>query len=219
VYSYSWDCYPWKGAPWGLELMVGTDSSYVEESMAGRIFVLFYGFPYERVRGILDELGIEGGARYEIAATALWAAQLVREARQGAFDPWLCARATQAILERYFGVPSSLAVFLSYAAIPIYLAPRFVSKSVLYRSILFAIWSVHRYVEVFPQWRNVSYGAWVEMCEKLEKYTVEPETPTYAPALVGGAYALYILCSLAEAVELASSELMHLLAIPAHLPP
>ena len=201
VHSYSWCCYPWRGAPWGLEIMVGTDSSYVEESIAGRIFVLFYDWPYHRVEDLLDRLGIEDpSTRYEIAATALWAAQLVREAKQSPIYLGLCIEATRAILEKYFGIPSPLATVLAYAAIPLYIVPKIVDRDELYRAVLYAIKSVHRYVEVFPQWKRVDYSTWIEMCRRLESYTVALEVPTYAPALVGGAYALYELHTLVNAL-------------------
>jgi len=53
LWSYSWYEYLWS-APWGLEIMAGTERCYVEESVAGRMFNLFYDFAYNKIRGILE---------------------------------------------------------------------------------------------------------------------------------------------------------------------
>ena len=213
--SFSWYGYPWRSgtglwvSPWGLEMMAGTEGCYVEESIAGRIFNLFYFFPYDKVEDILDRIGVrDRHTRYEIAATALWAAQLVREVKEASVDPYLCMRSARAILERYYGFSKWFSYPASFLVLPLCIHVKHVDKETLYRAILYAIKSVENYVEVFPEWRKVDEESWVEMCRRLENYTMKPVIPTYAHTLLAGAYALYELHLLRETFEKRISELL-----------
>ncbi len=211
VRSYSWYSYPWRDAPWGLEMMMGTEGCYVEESMAGRIFILFYYYSYPKVKDVLDEIGIkESWAKYEIAATALWASQLVREAKESYVDPYLCVRSISAILRKYYGFSDWLSFVASIAILPLCKYVKHVDEKTLYKVVLYAIKSVKKYVEVFPEWKRVDEEHWVEMCERLKVYTLKPVVPTYAHALLVGAYMLYEVHNLEVALEKAIIELIEL---------
>ena len=194
VVAYSWHDYPWHDAPCGLEIMAGTEGAYVEESIAGRMFNLFYTFAYRHVHDILDKIGIKDlHTRYEIAATALWAAQLVREVKERPPNLALCYRAAKAILVRYFNCPRQLADIASYLILPMCNYVKYIDNVTLYKAILYAIKSVKNYIKVFPEWKKVDEEHWVKMCIRLQNYTVKPVIPTYAHALIAGAYIIYTI--------------------------
>ncbi len=190
------------GSPYGLEYMVGTEGCFVEEAMAGRIFVMFYDFAEPRVSDILDSIGVQNSDnRTEIAATALWAAQLVREAKEREPDFELVFRSAMAILIKYEHMPLWKAIL---ASISIYYLSWIVHyalnywdydgsvRDLIYVAILEGIKSDANYVALFPEWSKVTESAWIAMCRRLEQYTVPAMTPTYTHTLVVGALAKYL---------------------------
>ncbi len=182
----------WENAPWGLEIMVGTEGCYVEESLAGRVFVLFWDYPVREIRGLLDEMSIaDQFTRTEVAATALWAAQLVREVKEREVDLAAGAQAVDHIL------PFPLSVLAKPALLVTAHATRWLDKEFLYVLVLNAIKSVREYVAIFPEWAKVDEEHWVAMYERLEKYTLEPRVPTYAHVLLAGTLLLYLARTLA----------------------
>ncbi len=208
VKAYSWENYDienlpgsvWFEAPKYLEFMVGSEMAYVEEDLAGRVFVLFWSKPasIERIRNILDELGITNERdRKEIAATALWAVFLAYEAKNSIPDPYLCEKVSKAILKRYYKDFASLGMdgidqillsilekivnnddllntLINFLHSTWYETTEVSSKDDLYTSILLAVWSQGEYTSGFKGWYKVSPEKWVKMCRILEdEYQVE----------------------------------------------
>ena len=187
VRCYSLYSYPWRDAPWGLEIMVGTEDSYVEESEAGITFLLHYYEALHHVKNIIDRYGWDERTRYEVAATALWCAQLVREVKEQIPDIAVNSRSVEVVLGPILGfLARPLILLLAYVA---HAMPR----DVLYASVLDAILYVERYVEIFPSWRDLDYSTWIELCRSFEGYTYLPRVASYAHTLLAGALAIHMV--------------------------
>ncbi len=146
--AYSVFSEEWSSTPNHLDIMVGTEGAYVEESMAGKVFNIFYMEPWvvETVEDILDKLNItDEHTRIEIAATALWAAQLVREAKEQ--NPNIIAnmRGLDLVIGRNHGF-----LVKPLTLVGLYLV-HFMDRTTLYKPILHGIKSVEDYVEIFPE--------------------------------------------------------------------
>ncbi len=178
----------WAGAPWGLEIMVGTENAIVEEGVSGRVFEMLYWEPWveARVQDLLDHAGVhDERCRREIAATALWAAQLVRECVEGNVNH---------VIE-YHGLAKAIGRSKAVLAAPLWLlgvhTVKHMPRTLLYKAVLEGIKSVEEYTRVFPEWYKIDENTWLRMCMRFENAALPPLIPSYAHTLLLGAFLVY----------------------------
>ncbi len=181
----------WYNAPRGLCFMTGLLGCYVEEESAGRLFNICYYEAYERLGKVLEKVGITGADAVEIAATAMWACQLVREVETAPFDITASLAALHHIgLE--LGLPG-----LEYWGSPLLLfvaeAVKLLPRDFLLKEVLYGVKSVDWYIAMFPSWRRVDERLWLHLCREACSLTLEPVVPSYAPVLLAGVLVLHAM--------------------------